>query len=83
MHWIHENYVCKNCAVRAGGRCCGNNIENTTANFCKPDSPQGDNVLDHISQGNKIIITAICKRNIPEKNENNRCLALYDIVLTF
>ena len=86
VHWIHENYVCKNnCLSPTSGLCCYKpeehrrySIEDT--NFCKPDSPQGDNVLDHISQGNKISITAICKRNI---KTNNRCLAVYDIVLTF
>ena len=66
MHWIHENYVCKNCVRDPTGRCCGNNIEDPTANFCKPDSPQGDNVLDHISQGKKIITTTIWKKHIPE-----------------
>ena len=79
MHWIHENYVCENCVSDPSGKCCGNNIEDPTANFCKPDSPQGDNVIDHISQGKKIIISVLWKKS----KANNRCLALYDITLIF
>ena len=80
MHWIHENYVCPNCVRKPNNKCC-NNIDDATANFCTPDSPQGNNVTDHISQGKKIIIASIRDKNIT--NPKNGCLDLYYIVSNF
>ena len=54
VHWIHESYVCPNCAKQPGTRrqrnmfrkCCTNN-PNPEVNACKTNRPQGDDTMSY------------------------------------